>query len=276
MIVAPPHGDLAHARQEGLRDLPPTPLHRPPAVRALGSGKRRVPGLENRPVRSGGPGQRIVPKLQLHRVEIGARTVQFPKHAVEALAEGPCGIVQRSVLQRVPASRISGIPGQGKQRFHAVPEVPDAGLKHLKLRPGNLPGLDRPAVANMMNPCAAALRQHARMRRRRLRTQPKQRLRDPRVPQAGRIPAFVLNVRHLLQSCLDCPCCRRVRSIVAAAAPLRTSRQTTNHQSSIKPEIGAKFRTHPGGPLHLTCPQADRTGFQPRHWLRVARDPRSA
>ncbi len=73
------------------------------------------------------------------------------------------------------------------------------------LSAGHLPDLDRPAVADVMDPYAAAARQHPRMRGRRTRPQPEQRFRNPRIPVTGRVlSAFaVLFPGYLPVSCLE-------------------------------------------------------------------------
>ena len=74
VIVRPPQVDVAHPHQQGLRNLLAAALYSPPAFKARRSGKRRVLAFQKRPVECRRTRKRVLPKLQLNRVEITART----------------------------------------------------------------------------------------------------------------------------------------------------------------------------------------------------------
>ncbi len=194
-VIVPPHqGDFAHPRQKGLRDLLAPPLHPPPAFRALRSRKLRVLAFQKRPVERRRPRQRGLPKLQLNRVEIRARTRQLTRNATEIPVKGFGNTAPHQSLHSLLTPVLPRGTGQRKRRLKQSNPLP----QRRKFRTRNNPDLNIPPVAAMMNPDTIAVRQYTRMRGGHLRPKLQQCFRDARVPVSGIILSLVMPVGHLL------------------------------------------------------------------------------
>ncbi len=182
-----------------------------------------------------------------HCPEAGARS-RRDRDARRPVPQAPSRSPGRKPLRRRPVPRHSAHPrfrtlrnpGQGQAMAPSGPESsgcgPAASQVPRRTPPGPRPSRHRRRDGPLPRRIASA---HP-VGDRRLRTQPQQRLYGARVPASGNIRAFVPPVCHLMSSCLDCPCCRRVRSNAATVAPLGTSRKPANHRSRPDSRFGGK------------------------------------